>query len=124
MKELSPKETAEVYTKRLIDACDLLRVIDTRDMPLIEYSSGEVSGTRKVHTKNGWEERDVYASIPIFPEGNMKGLRYAVARNVFETGEELTKIGGKKEVDDYINLTRARDMGTYIGNRDEDCEGK
>lgn len=123
-RSLSQKEVAQLYIKRLVDACDLLRTIDTGDYPFKEYSSGEVSGTKRVQTKDGWETQDVYASINIFPEGNKKGGRYAVARTIFVYGEDLAKMGARREVDDIINLTRARDMGSYIGNKDEDCEGK
>ena len=106
-----------------MDSCNLLRVIDTGDYPLKEYSSGEVSGFKRVHTKNGWEEMEVFESLPIFPEGNKKGLRFAVAKTIFETRELLKQWGVAEEADEVIN-ERRRDMGTYLGNRKEDECGK
>ena len=124
-QELPSREIVEVYVNRLVDSCNLLRTIDTGDYPFREYSSGEVSGTKRVHTKDGWETQDVYASINIFPEGNKKGLRFAVSKTIFETREVLKQWGAIEEADEVINKARTRDAGSYIGNkRDEECNGK
>ncbi len=93
----------EVYVQRLVGACDLLRTIDTGDYPFKEYSSGEVSRTKRVYTKDGWEEREEYASLPIFPKDKMKGLRFAVCKTIFETRELFYRWDVGQAADEVIN---------------------
>lgn len=122
--EIPNKAMVEVYTRRLVDACNLLRVIDTKDYPLKEYSSGE---HKQVRAKNGgWVETDEFVSLPIYPKDRIKGLRFGVSHTIFDTRTMLSRWGALDEADKVIReLSARRDAGSYIGNRkDESCEGK
>ena len=113
----------EVYTRRLVDACELLRVIDSKDYPLQAYSSGEHK--QKKLANGGWQETDEFVSLPIYPEKKALGLRWAVSYTIFDTRTMLNRWGALEEADKFIDNTKVRDSGSYIGNRkDNDCEGK
>lgn len=97
MKEISRQTQAEIFSKQLVEACDALRVIDTRGFPLKDFSSGE---TKKVI--KGKQIIDEYVSLPIFSENNIKGLRFGLKYVIFERRENLKKLGFGKEADEVI----------------------
>lgn len=102
-KEIPSKEMVEVYTRRLVDACTLLRVVETASYPLKEYSSGEHESVR---LPNGaWKETDKLVSLPIFKptKGREKGLLFGVKHTIFNTREVFVRWGCGKEADEVIN---------------------
>jgi hypothetical protein len=115
MKEVPNRGMVEVYTRRLVDACSLLRVVETASYPLKEYSSGEHK-TEKM-SNGGYRETNELVSLPIFPKGKEKGLLFGVKHTIFNTREYFKELGCLEEADQVI-----KEMKTCIVERECDSD--
>ena len=112
--EIPNRRMVDVYTRRLVDSCALLRQIDTDSYPLTEYSSGEHK--TKLLNNGGRQETDELVSLPIYPRNNMMGLRFGVIFTIDDTRTMLSRWGAREEADRVIK--------EYSTKLDEGCKGK